>query len=380
MLTYTYEYESDWVIKGRIHSDTTIVDLQYDSEKGQYVGDGFSIEIKDLFEHYIARDEHFFVEETYSKDNNPSLAIGNNVMLYSYESIEDACQDAVTYPTFISNVETYNNDDDINLVKNGFQFWITDDGYTLMFRMVARGRSTRNFLGYNVYGRRDSFTGFVGFTCATVSVSFNTNENIKFNVYLIPRLLTGDIQKINEDENDEQIGSAFARPDFNYNRNFNRYNRYNPYKDNMYVNNSVLTYSSKNTLKWMPNKDKYEIEELTGDPTYTPKYYVETSGYVSDYLQNGLTIDLLNGGSSARNFELPSAFSSRLVNESNNGIDLSADMVSSCTINPFEYFNDNNGGYIFDSMNVNIYQQIIEDLSGKKSGLIRNRVLFGVEI
>ena len=69
MINVQLENESEWVLKGTITSDLSEINLE---------DPDFRIEIKDMFEHYISREDIDEIDDAYEKDTMPTLSISNN--------------------------------------------------------------------------------------------------------------------------------------------------------------------------------------------------------------------------------------------------------------------------------------------------------------
>lgn len=69
MINVQLENESEWVLKGTITSDLSEINLE---------NPDFRIEIKDMLEHYISREDIDEIDDAYEKDTMPTLSISNN--------------------------------------------------------------------------------------------------------------------------------------------------------------------------------------------------------------------------------------------------------------------------------------------------------------
>lgn len=69
MINVQLENESEWVLKGTITSDLSEINLE---------DPDFRIEIKDMLEHYISREDIDEIDDAYEKDTMPTLSISNN--------------------------------------------------------------------------------------------------------------------------------------------------------------------------------------------------------------------------------------------------------------------------------------------------------------
>lgn len=252
---------------------------------------------------------------------------------------------------FYTNVSIYNNSDMKSLIKNGFQFWISENKKELHFRLTMRGVSNINPNGYEdklktelyhnglyvsatddivVDDESETFySGRVGFTLAICTISLDSTHRICFNITVAPTIKSSDIFRVkNEDDYISQIPKlpykvCPACGDTHYQINYSAYEDNNiilkhevecsscdvsgyymdryayPYYnstkvDNMiFLNNHSATYSSTYDTYWDYNK---YVTSSTKDygATRTNLYAAYTSAIIPNYLVTGSTIDVLS--------------------------------------------------------------------------------------
>lgn len=235
-----------------------------------------------------------------------------------------------------SNVSSYNNSDYASLIKNGVQFWLDGANRKTMYvRFVPKGRSTSNPTGYVVWNpiREDYVSaGYVGFTVANFNISLNASESLRFDSFLLPKVVMGnpepsaDYKPIDSYvETPGHILSGSIRTDYDWNGDGGGL-------DNLYVNyttedlsgNSAFIYVQEQT-----NGTEYTTNSYTAKPEYVQtKYIVKSSAYLSDYLVDGVTDDLYESTSD----EIVSAY--RGVDFTTSGV--KSYLYDECTQNEIE--------------------------------------------
>ena len=252
---------------------------------------------------------------------------------------------------FYTNVSIYNNSDMKSLIKNGFQFWISENKKELHFRLTMRGISNINPNGYEDKLKTELYhnglyvsatddivvddesttfySGRVGFTLAICTISLDATHRICFNITVAPTIKSSDIFRvINEDDSISQIPTlphkvCPACGGTHYQINYSAYKDNNiilkhkvecsscdvsgyymdryayPYYnstkvDNMiFLNNHSATYSSTYDTYWDYNK--YVTSSTNDyDATITNLYAAYTSAIIPNYLVTGSTIDVLS--------------------------------------------------------------------------------------
>ena len=395
--------------------------------------DNFNITVKDEFEYflmkYLQTGDTFELEELFKQDTLPTLEISNNSTQYEkmkcyrcggtgamtcpecggtgYTDIDEICsacsgsdfgvgkitcidcegdglahtvcdEEVIWTEILSSNLNVYNNSDYDTLVKNGIQFWVDGVGKRTMYiRLVTKGKSSVNPDGYIIFNpvlNDYEKTKYVGFTIADFNITLNKQEKLLFKCYMIPRLVTGNPEKITSGYEPHIVPSGYDRPDFEWNDNMGI--------DKLYLNNtnplktSAYSYDQYTTD---PNDIFWESSATSAKVYLTPTYIVKTSAYVNDYLTTGTTTDLLDGTSGTRDFVFTSAMmKSTLYNEfTYDEFNLSADFGET-VIEPTVYI-ESNGKYISgDLYCTEITQYLVDTTSAGK--LRKNQVRLKMEI
>lgn len=203
------------------------------------------------------------ISDYYKQLNVPMLSITNN-----------ATQDV----DGVEKCDVFTNTDDETLIKNGMQFWVSKDKKSLTFRFIPQLEAKYKFQS------------------VVVMCAFDYQNVTRFEVCLVPRLITGDLQKadknisfygMNPPTADPIIGSGeytyqkynptsqetqtfsasgeFPRPDYVFNDE-------NCDIDHMYVNNTPWT---------LANDDEYPQKATSA---LTPLWMVPSTAYISDVL------------------------------------------------------------------------------------------------
>lgn len=383
MLNVSLNYDN-WFVKGEITSDSTLIDTSVNNTF-------FKIEIKDLFENYIHRNSKEDLENAIIADNKVTLAISNNETILVEKTVDDICQSKIMVPEHDDTImQKYYNSDDLNLIKNGFQWWLGADNKCLIFRMVAKGKPTINGVKSDNY---------VGFTTAKVHVCIAENECVNFVVSLLPKLITGSFYNFSQ-EKDFQIPSVpklncgccsgtgilytntneeMTCPYCNNGKCDNTRVSY-PFNDNcqnsLFVNNNDYTVSSEYKHTWNKNNRKYELNVNTEiNDNHTPIYAINTSSFIPNYLINEEIEDILNPGTYApRNFHFDETkISSCLIDDTNYPITYTASATSGEDYKMFTYGQN----YISTDMTCNVYTQVISSTENK---MLKNKIYFSLEV
>lgn len=118
------------------------------------------------------------------------------------------------------NYREYCNSDDESLARNGVQFWLSNDKREMSMRFIPK-----NIIQGEVYN--------FSWAALLVVVGFDFKNTVRFDLALMPRLITGDIVKKDPTAQDPALdppGSSSAyRPDYPFNGELD--------VDNLYLNN-----------------------------------------------------------------------------------------------------------------------------------------------
>lgn len=186
----------------------------------------------------------------------------------------------------IEKYDVFVNTDDETLIRNGMQFWVSKDKKSLTFRFIPQLEAKYKFQSI------------------VVMCAFDYQNVTRFEVCLMPRLITGDLQKVDNNisfygmnppiadpvigsgeytyqkyipsSQETQIFSAsgeFPRPDYIFNNE-------NVDIDHMYVNNTPWTLSAN---------DEYPQKATSA---LTPLWMVPSTAYISeDLVSEGYNFD-----------------------------------------------------------------------------------------
>lgn len=115
------------------------------------------------------------------------------------------------------NYREYCNSDDESLARNGVQFWLSNDKREMSMRFIPK-----NIIQGEVYN--------FSWAALLVIVGFDFKNTVKFDLALMPRLITGPIVVAENNPYTEPVlSAASARPDYPFNGELD--------VDNLYLNN-----------------------------------------------------------------------------------------------------------------------------------------------
>lgn len=400
MIDVSLEYETDWIVKGTITSDLDYINLKNENFRIEimdllehYIKDNNTSAISARFEKdkypllsisnqeyitptdlsgYVAcvmeggntanylKDWDLVLSSTWDEsirtsDINdayvfPNTAIANTILnrldapqTRTFSAYPVSSYTSLSTEIYESNIEDYNNSDTIHLIRNGFQFWISDN--KLIFRMTVRGHSTLNTSGYydKVIG---SYTNKVGFCLAYCVVSLDATHKITFKVPIAPKFKSSDIFRA-ELETDVQVptkpyrtcpictsgilldsdnlgpvtcpacngtGSGYYQDRYGY-----PYNNSLATQNMLFVNNNTNTYSADYSTVWNNRTQEYNLSStFDSGVNQVPIYQVITSAIIPSYLIDEDTVDLLTNEEVKRNLyfnESSSSISSVLMSD-----------------------------------------------------------------
>lgn len=109
------------------------------------------------------------------------------------------------------NYQDYCNSDDDSLWQNGMQFWVSSDRKSMSMRFVPKNTNDITLDKHPHFGTTSSWCSLI------VIVGFDNKNVTKFDLCLMPRLITGPIELVNENDDDPVIAEASARPDYPFN-------------------------------------------------------------------------------------------------------------------------------------------------------------------
>lgn len=207
---------------------------------------------------------------------SPEFRIDIGDYLYSYlhrgeiRSYDEAVITEASEPLAVvtkDNVATYCNTDEESLIRNGFQFWVSEDHKTMEMRFVPK----------NTVEDKPDHHWYV----LLVVIAFDFENTARFDLCLMPRLVPGGVKKKNPFELDKVLPTSAHRPDYIFSDEND--------KDHLFINN----YSG------LPEGDG------------TALYFATYSAFIPNDLATDLGIDV----SSPRDWTNKSAFCQPGTNE-----------------------------------------------------------------
>ena len=146
------------------------------------------------------------------------------------------------------NYQDYCNSDDESLWRNGMQFWVSADRKSMSMRFIPKNTGDLNLDEHPQFGTTSSWCTLI------VIVGFDYQNVTKFDLCLMPRLVTGPIEVSDRvSGEDPVISAASARPDYPFNGQEDA--------DHLYLNNADGHQTSAGEL--------------------TPEYVVRSSAFIS---------------------------------------------------------------------------------------------------
>ena len=146
------------------------------------------------------------------------------------------------------NYQDYCNSDDASLWRNGMQFWVSADRKSMSMRFIPKNTGDLNLDEHPRFGTASSWCTLI------VIVGFDYQNVTKFDICLMPRLVTGPIEVSDRvSGEDPVISAASARPDYPFNGQEDA--------DHLYLNNADGHQTSAGDL--------------------TPEYVVRSSAFIS---------------------------------------------------------------------------------------------------
>lgn len=231
--------------------DEEVKNLKYtsSSEETQEIISGLKATIDSANEEVDKYEKQ--IQEYLSELNTPLLTINNK---------------GDEKNTAILKSDVFANSDDESLLKNGMQYWVSKDKKSLTFRFIPNNASR-------------------SFNAIVVLCALDYENVTRFEVCLIPQLITGDLEKftgedplgLNPPESDPiipkhnrvnsegQLVNDDYRPDYSFNND-------ELDNDHVYVNNTQWTLESDASY---PHKTTSAI---------TPLYVLKSSAFITDEL------------------------------------------------------------------------------------------------
>lgn len=159
------------------------------------------------------------------------------------------------------NYQDYCNSDDESLWRNGMQFWISTDRKSMSMRFIPKNTGTLDLDEHPQFGTTSSWCSLI------VIVGFDYQNVTKFDLCLMPRLVTGPVEVSETNPNAEPVlSAASARPDYPFNGKEDI--------DYLYLNNADGHQTSAGDL--------------------TPEYVVRSSAFISQDVAGANADELFN--------------------------------------------------------------------------------------
>lgn len=182
------------------------------------------------------------------------------------KTINDMLTD-ISYPVrkiTKDNYQDYCNSDDESLWLNGMQFWVSSDRKSMSMRFIPKNTGDLELDEHPHFGTTSSWCSLI------VIVGFDNQNVTKFDLCLMPRLVTGPVEVSDRVTRDDPVlSAASARPDYPFNGPED--------VDYLYVNNADGHQTSAGEL--------------------TPEYVVRSSAFISRDVVGANTDELFNWNS-----------------------------------------------------------------------------------
>lgn len=170
-------------------------------------------------------------------NNDPEDAVTDEEKADAEAEVNDIMNDISTPIVSVdsSNYREYCNSDDESLWRNGFQFWVSYDKKSMSMRFIPKNtadmESKLKVYRPHGWGKTLPKDGTTPSWCSLiVCVAFDYKNTTKFDVCLMPRLITGPVVLKEDNVTDPVIPEASARPDYPFNGELD--------KDYLYLNNA----------------------------------------------------------------------------------------------------------------------------------------------
>lgn len=230
-------------------------------------------------------------------NNNDPEDVDENDKKLAEDDLRNAINDISTPIVTVNkdNYITYCNSDDESLWENGFQFWVSADRKSMSMRFIPKNTAEmndgkvpkltsykapdeKNNHGYwskevDEHGdpiwvdKKNINDGLTPSWCSLIVIVGFDNQNVtKFDLCLMPRLITGPIELNDGNAQDPVIADASARPDYPFNGPED--------VDYLYLNNA----------------DGFQTSSCSA----TPLYVVRSSAFISQDVASANADELFN--------------------------------------------------------------------------------------
>lgn len=216
--------------------------------------------------------------------NYPMLSVTNNgSQNYDGSEYHSNIPSAVSGVHGVVKSDVFANADDETLIRNGMQYWVSKDKKSLTFRFIPQMKATYQFQSIIV-------------VCA-----LDYQNVARFEVCLMPRLITGNLQKAPQGSSqygltyptdDPVIGSGWysvgkyntSSKEWEYSATSGEYPRPDYVFNNDTVDNDHLYV---NNTPWTPSADDEYPNKTTKVTDYTPLWCIPSTAFISEELASG---------------------------------------------------------------------------------------------
>lgn len=239
MLQVKTDY-TEYIVKVTVTSEDKAIDL---------TSPEFRIDIGDYLYSYLHRGEiHSYNEAVITEASEPLAVVTKD------------------------NVATYCNTDEESLIRNGFQFWVSEDHKTMEMRFIPK----------NTVEDKPDHHWYV----LLVVIAFDFENTARFDLCLMPRLVPGGIKKKNPFEEDKILPTSAHRPDYIFSDEND--------KDHLFINNysgrteagTALYFASYSAF--IPN----DLATDLGIDVSNPSDWTHKSAFCQPGTNEGLELDV----------------------------------------------------------------------------------------
>lgn len=214
---------------------------------------------------------------------SPEFRIDIGDYLYSYlhrgeiRSYDEAVITEASEPLAVvtkDNVATYCNTDEESLIRNGFQFWVSEDHKTMEMRFVPKN---------NVEGKPDHH-----WYVLLVVIAFDFANTARFDLCLMPRLMPGELIKQDWQGDDKILPTSANRPDYIFSDEND--------KDHLFINNYQNRSVSGSQL-YAATFSAFMPDDLAADlgiDTNHPSNWTHKIAFCQPGTNEGLALDGIN--------------------------------------------------------------------------------------
>lgn len=212
---------------------------------------------------------------------SPEFRIDIGDYLYSYlhrgeiRSYDEAVITEASEPLAVvtkDNVAAYCNTDEESLIRNGFQFWVSEDHKTMEMRFIPK----------NTVEDKPDHHWYV----LLVVIAFDFENTARFDLCLMPRLMPGGVKKKNPFEPDKVLPTSAHRPDYIFSDEND--------KDHLFINNysgrtedgTALYFASYSAF--IPN----DLATDLGIDVSSPGDWTHKSAFCQPGTNEGLALDV----------------------------------------------------------------------------------------